>query len=206
MGHDKATVSRVLTKFTDALIAKRDQFIKWPCTPDKLSEAKNGFFEKAGFPNGIGCVVGTHVRIQAPADDEPSFVNRKGFHSVNVQGICDHNFGIHLQNQYTSIEQGAVLGDSGYPCRPFLLTPFRQPIEQKEQNFNKAHISTRCTIERTFGIWKQKFRLLKTGIRMRPDRACKFIVACAILHNIAIMLKEPIIANNDIPEEQPMIQ
>lgn len=92
MGHDKATVSRVLTKFTDALIAKRDQFIKWPCTPDKLNATKNGFYEKAGFPNVIGCVDGTHVRIQAPEDDEPSFVNRKGFHSVNVQGICDQNY------------------------------------------------------------------------------------------------------------------
>ncbi|CAC5399721.1 HARBI1 [Mytilus coruscus] len=230
MGHDKATVSRVLTKFTDALIAKRDQFIKWPCTPDKLNATKNGFYEKAGFPNVIGCVDGTHVRIQAPEDDEPSFVNRKGFHSVNVQGICDQNclftnvsanwpgschdahvfktsaVGIHLQDQYTSIEQGVVLGDSGYPCRPFLLTPFRQPREQREHNFNRAHITTRCTIERTFGIWKQRFRLLKTGIRMRPDRACKFILACAILHNIAMMLKEPIIDNDDIPEEQPMIQ
>ncbi|CAC5356694.1 HARBI1 [Mytilus coruscus] len=208
--------------------------------------------KKAGFPNVIGCVDGTHVRIQAPEDDEPSFVNRKGFHSVNVQGICDQNckylmglsfkaafrpsssvnsgeslftnvsanwpgschdahvfktsVGIHLQDQYTSIEQGVVLGDSGYPCRPFLLTPFRQPREQREHNFNRAHITTRCTIERTFGIWKQRFRLLKTGIRMRPDRACKFILACAILHNIAMMLKEPIIDNDDIPEEQPMIQ
>ncbi|VDI66748.1 Hypothetical predicted protein [Mytilus galloprovincialis] len=122
--------------------------------------------------------------------------------SANWPGSCHdaHVFktsavGIHLQNQYTSIEQGAVLGDSGYPCRPFLLTPFRQPIEQKEQNFNKAHISTRCTIERTFGIWKQRFRLLKTG-RVR----------FYTIHCIAMMLKEPIIANDDIPEEQPMIQ
>ncbi|CAC5400558.1 HARBI1 [Mytilus coruscus] len=197
MGHDKATVSRVLTKFTDALIAKRDQFIKWPCTPDKLNATKNGFYEKTGFPNVIGCVDGTHVRIQAPEDDEPSFVNRKGFHSVNVQGICDQNclftnvsanwpgschdahvfktsaVGIHLQDQYTSIEQGVVLGDSGYPCRPFLLTPFRQPREQREHNFNRAHITTRCTIERTFGIWKQRFRLLKTGVSI-TNKYCSY--------------------------------
>ncbi|CAC5371741.1 HARBI1 [Mytilus coruscus] len=133
--------------------------------------------------------------------------------SANWPGSCHdaHVFktsavGIHLQDQYTSIEQGVVFRDSGYPCRPFLLTPFRQPREQREHNFNRAHITTRCTIERTFGIWKQRFRLLKTGIRMRPDRACKFILACAILHNIAMMLKEPIIDNDDIPEEQPMIQ
>ncbi|CAC5416185.1 HARBI1 [Mytilus coruscus] len=41
---------------------------------------------------------------------------------------------------------------------------------------------------------------------MRPDRTCTFIVACAILHNKVIMLNEPMIDNDDIPEEQPVIQ
>jgi hypothetical protein len=50
-------------------------------------------------------------------------------------------------------------GDSGYACRPYLLTPFRQPRLQMEQRFNRSHISTRATIARTFGIWKQRFHL-----------------------------------------------
>ena len=59
-----------------------------------------------------------------------------------------------------------MLGDSGYACRPYLLTPFRQPRLQMEQRFNRSHISTRATIERTFGIWKQRFRRLHTGVRI----------------------------------------
>ena len=59
-----------------------------------------------------------------------------------------------------------MLGDSGYACRPYLLTPFRQPRLQMEQRFNRSHISTRATIERTFGIWKQRFRMLHTGVRI----------------------------------------
>jgi len=32
----------------------------------------------------------THVRIHAPPGDyEYTFVNRKGYHSINVQGVCD---------------------------------------------------------------------------------------------------------------------
>jgi hypothetical protein len=46
----------------------------------------------------LGCIDGTHVPIQAPVDDEPSFVNRKGFHSINVQGICDHNSKYMIKN------------------------------------------------------------------------------------------------------------
>ena len=39
----------------------------------------------AGFPNVIGCIDGTQVKIQAPSENEEEFLNRKGFHSINVQ-------------------------------------------------------------------------------------------------------------------------
>jgi hypothetical protein len=54
---------------------------------EKLSKV---FDESGGFPGVIGCVNGTHVRITAPNVDEPSFVNRKGYHSLNVQATSDH--------------------------------------------------------------------------------------------------------------------
>ncbi|CAG2254238.1 HARBI1 [Mytilus edulis] len=41
------------------------------------------------FPKCARDKDGTHVRIQAPSEDEASFVNRKGVHSVNVQAVCD---------------------------------------------------------------------------------------------------------------------
>ena len=81
MGHDKSTVSRVIRQVTDALVLMKDTFIKWPQTPEKLNSVKNGFYQKAGFPNVVRCIDGTHVPIQAPLVDEPSFVNGKGFHS-----------------------------------------------------------------------------------------------------------------------------
>lgn len=64
ISHDNATLSRVLTKFTDALIAKRDLIIKlsYTSTPDKVNATKTGFYEKAGFPNVIGSVKGTKLQ------------------------------------------------------------------------------------------------------------------------------------------------
>ena len=42
----------------------------------------------AGLPNVMGCLDGTQIPITAPADNEADYVNRKSFHSINVQ-VCD---------------------------------------------------------------------------------------------------------------------
>lgn len=74
--------------------------------------------------------------------------------------------GQHLENGYQGIGQGVLLGDSGYPCRQFLLTPYRQPAAGRGQaRFNRRHCSTRSTIERTFGIWKKRFHILGSEVQ-----------------------------------------
>ena len=77
-------------RVSTALVRKQHEFIRWPSTAAERQEIKQGFFEKGGFPGVIGCIDGTHVRIQGPSAHESDFVNRKGFHSINVQAICDH--------------------------------------------------------------------------------------------------------------------
>ena len=89
-GIPKCTVSRIVSRVSTALARKQNQFIRWPSTAAERQEIKQGFFEKGGFPGVIGCIDGTHVRIQGPSAHESDFVNRKGFHSINVQAICDH--------------------------------------------------------------------------------------------------------------------
>lgn len=41
----------------------------------------------SGFPNVVGCVDGTHIKIKALNVNEGEYVNRTGFHSLNVQVI-----------------------------------------------------------------------------------------------------------------------
>ena len=89
-GVDKSTVSRAITDVSQALIAKQHLFIKWPLTNDECTTIKNEFYLHGGFPCVIGCVDGTHVRLQVPSKHENNYVNRKGFHSINVQGVCNH--------------------------------------------------------------------------------------------------------------------
>ena len=40
-------------------------------------QIKDEFYAMAGFPGLLGLIDGTHVRIQAPSENEPVFVNRK---------------------------------------------------------------------------------------------------------------------------------
>ena len=90
VGVDKSTVSRVVTAVSQALVAKQHRFIKWPSTIAELVANKNAFYRRGGFPCVIGCVDGTHIKIQAPSQHENGYVNRRGFHSINVQAVCNH--------------------------------------------------------------------------------------------------------------------
>ena len=47
------------------------------------------FLDVANFPNVLGCINGTHIALKCPLLDEHVYVNRKGFHSINVQAICN---------------------------------------------------------------------------------------------------------------------
>lgn len=64
-------------------------WIKFPMDERRRNDIKRRFMEKAGFPGIIGCIDCTHIAILAPAHEEHIYVNRKGFHSKNVQIICN---------------------------------------------------------------------------------------------------------------------
>ena len=87
LSYHKSTISQVVRQVTLALASKVNEF---PTTASERDEIKHGHFRVGGFPSAIGCTDGTHVQIEAPSENEPHFVNRKGFHSVNVQAIYNH--------------------------------------------------------------------------------------------------------------------
>ena len=63
-----------------------------------------------GMPGVIGAIDGTHVRVQRPSVNEQDYVNRKGFHSINVQVRLSCNshiivpqWHLHLTCQYMKL-------------------------------------------------------------------------------------------------------
>ena len=85
-----------------------------------------------------------------------------------------------------NVHTGFLLGDSGYPCRTFLMTPFLNPSTAAEENYNRSLCSTRVIVEQTFGILKRRFQCLHTELRTDPERAVIYVTACAVLHNLGI--------------------
>ncbi|XP_053342479.1 putative nuclease HARBI1 isoform X1 [Clarias gariepinus] len=86
---NKATICRTIRKVSLALKSLVHIFITFP-GHRRFIHIKEEFYKIAAFPNVIGTVDCTHIRIQRPSGaHEGDYVNRKSFHSVNVQMICD---------------------------------------------------------------------------------------------------------------------
>ncbi|KAJ1208931.1 hypothetical protein NDU88_004310 [Pleurodeles waltl] len=86
------------------------------------------------------------------------------------------------------------VGDSGYPNLSWLLTPVRNPRTRAEERYNEARGQTRRVIERTFSLLKARFRCLHmTGgsLFYSPKKMCQIIVACCMLHNLALRRQVP---------------
>ena len=88
------------------------------------------------------------------------------------------------------------LADSGSANKDCFLSPYRREtyhileyrsrrggLRNRREVFNYTHSSLRNCIERTFGVWKARFKILK-GINSYPmDKQAMIPVACAVLHN-----------------------
>ncbi|CAN7941549.1 unnamed protein product [Ixodes hexagonus] len=88
-----------------------------------------------------------------------------------------------------------LLGDSGYPLEPWLMTPVpgRPAATTPAGRYNKAHASMRAVVERCIGLLKSRFRCLQRyrALWHHPTVAATIVAACAVLHNICISSGEP---------------
>ncbi|XP_047103816.1 putative nuclease HARBI1 [Schistocerca piceifrons] len=81
---------------------------------------------------------------------------------------------------------GLLVGDSGYALSKHLMAPVFRPHTGAESRYNGAHITTRCVIEREFGVWKKRFQILTKTMRFKPNKCGKVIVVATVLHNFGI--------------------
>lgn len=193
--------------------------IQWPNREDQQEISRN--FAVHGFPGIIGCIDGSHIKINAPKDHPNSYVNRKGFHSLLLQAVCDHRMlftdiyageagSIHdytlfrrsnlsrriLNGHVRFYNDSHMVGDLAYRLTTFLLTKFKnnRDLNRREKNYNIILSKARVTIERAFAYLKGRFRRLKFLETIRLDLAVLLISTGCILHNICIL-------NGDLVED-----
>nr|XP_054924944.1 putative nuclease HARBI1 [Dermacentor andersoni] len=88
-----------------------------------------------------------------------------------------------------------LLGDSGYPLEPWLMTPVpgHPSLQTPEGAYNHAHSSMRTAVERCIGVLKSRFRCLQRyrTLHYSPKRSATIIAACAALHNLCLEEGDP---------------
>ncbi|XP_045584851.1 putative nuclease HARBI1 [Procambarus clarkii] len=232
-GLSQSSVSRIITEVTDAFYRKAVAEIKMPTEMSEIIETKAKFDSLNGFPNVIGAIDCTHVPIRAPKEREYMFVNQHNYHSLNIQVVSNSEHLIldfcarypgsahdsliwansRLRSRFEAGEFGSsyLLGDSGYPQEPYIMTPFKFPGNPPEVFYNRSHSKTRVVIEQTFVLLKSRFRCLHSSggcLKHEPEKCSKIAIACILLHNYCIQERIPIedlIGNDDLPQSEHKI-
>ncbi|CAH0731890.1 unnamed protein product, partial [Brenthis ino] len=175
-----------------------NKFIKFPNTPAARELIKQNFYNKYGIPG----VADEKCHILAI---NPKFGGAS--HDAFVWENSQLN--TYMQTLHRNGESVWLPGDSGYPQRPWLMTPYNNPAPGSAgETFNKLHSRARVTIENTFGRLKNRWRCLCKDrvLHYKPEKCAQIILACSVLHNIALDLGVPdpqeqtIVNNQDFPE------
>uniref|UniRef100_A0A8D3APF9 Putative nuclease HARBI1 n=1 Tax=Scophthalmus maximus TaxID=52904 RepID=A0A8D3APF9_SCOMX len=180
IGISQASMSRCVSNVTKALVEKAPQFITF--NRYKLELTFQEFQRVAGFPGVLGVLDCVQVAIKAPNSEDSSYVNKKGFHSVACQLVCDarglllsaethwpgglkdtdvlERSALHKQLQDFEKETETHSGDCRYPLRKWLMTPVYSPESPAEFRYNLAHTATHEIVDRTFRAIQTRFRCL----------------------------------------------
>ncbi|XP_053482512.1 putative nuclease HARBI1 [Ictalurus furcatus] len=208
-GVSQSAISCAIHVVSSSLVRHAADYIVFPASSESQLRTKQDFMSKYGLPGVLGSIDCTHVQLRAPSTEPLSYVNRLGVYSINIQVVCDANCLVtHVYANYpgsshdsfilansvipTVFQRGSLdgwlIGDDGYPLKPWLLTPYVTPTTRKQHVFNSVLNRARSVIERTFGMLKMRFKCLdRSGgtLQYSPKNVSAFFVACCVLHNIA---------------------
>ncbi|KAK3150817.1 hypothetical protein QOZ80_3AG0238170 [Eleusine coracana subsp. coracana] len=144
------------------------------------------------FKGCIGAIDGTHIGAVPPPRDYVRYIGRSG--SMHDTSVLFH--AIDHDDTFPHPPQGKYyMVDAGYPNRPGYMAPYKgqryhvpdwrrgAAPRGEQETFNYHHSRTRNVVERTFGVWKQKWRIL-FKMPSYPISKQKMIVAATMcLHN-----------------------
>ena len=83
--------------------------------------------------------------------------------------------------------RSVILGDEGFPLKPYLMKPFSsRTLETTEKVFNYRLSRARMTAEDAFGLLAARWRIFHTEIEANLELVSQIIQTCIVLHNFLI--------------------
>ena len=91
-GLARCTVCKIVNETCRAIIQKLlPLYIRFP-TGSGLAGVVRGFKDKFGIPQCAGSIDGSHVPVTRPSMNHTDYYNRKGWYSMLVRAVVDHNY------------------------------------------------------------------------------------------------------------------
>ncbi|KVI11978.1 hypothetical protein Ccrd_009595 [Cynara cardunculus var. scolymus] len=204
-GTNHSTVSQVTWRFVETLEERGLHHLQWPSTEHEMTQIKSKFENIRGLPNCCGAIDTTHIMMLLSTSERTIdvWLDRKDNHSMILQGSTFFDLaekGERLQGKKLKLSEGTevqeyIVGDSGFPLLPWLITPYQgRDLPETKSEFNKRHFATRLVAQRALARLKDVWRMIQ-GVMWRPDkhRLPRVILACCILHNIVIDMEDDVL-------------
>ncbi|XP_067885146.1 putative nuclease HARBI1 [Heterodontus francisci] len=211
-GISQAAIYSCIKEVTNALLKRADDYVHYWTNPDSQAERAIGFGTTVGFPQMQGVIDCTHVAIKAPTDQPAIFINREGFHSINVQLVCNHRKHLlqvcphfpgaattprYFKNPRFHSFSGPLLtfrdGFLWTRATHSQLKPVGNPHNAAEERYNTCHSSIRATTKHVIGLLKVRFRCLDRSsgaLQYAPARVLSIVAVCYALHSLALQRGE----------------
>lgn len=205
VGVSKSSAARIVSDVSSVIARVYPKYIY------VHENTQQGFDLIAGLPRVMGAIDNTHILIQTPNSNiGTELKNKKSPFSLKVQCVCDaelrfmnvvarwsgsthdatifNNSKLKAECESGLYQNRWLIGGNAYPCQSYLLTPLINPTSASELRYNEAHSRTLNTIDKCIRVWKKRFPVLSSKIRLSLANAQAIIIATSVLHNICRLL------------------
>ncbi|CAF2119842.1 unnamed protein product [Rotaria magnacalcarata] len=128
----------------------------------------------------------TYINVGAPGRcNDASVYSQSNLSDVIKNSIYEDHY---MTVNNTKI-QSHLIADSAFALDQTLLKPFPDRIDMPRQHrmFNYRLSRCRSTVERAFGMMKNRFRILHKKMEFNLDNTINIIKTAVIMHNICIL-------------------
>uniref|UniRef100_A0A3P9P161 DDE Tnp4 domain-containing protein n=1 Tax=Poecilia reticulata TaxID=8081 RepID=A0A3P9P161_POERE len=150
---------------------------------ERFEEMAAYFENRWGPPQCVGAIDGSHIPIIAPTTYHSDFFNRKGWHSLILQGVVD---GRGLFWNICKIFFHYILKKSEQSKLDIMSLEAHHTVRltTEQQKFNSKLSRARVGVEHAFGRLKGRWRCLLQKNECDMELAKVIVTTCCALHTI----------------------